>query len=194
MPVDSRTMQPDRILHGGASVALAETLGSVGGSMCVDRERFQIVGHGDQREPPAARDRRARDRPRERRSISAGAARCGTSRSATTTKRLICVSRLTDRDHRTPAALKTVLYFAGMRAFVYCRCDSSCIAGCLLAACGQTGSLYLPDEGETPVEIARVEIRTHRRAARRARNTPPAPVREPDEGRQSHRAAGSPPG
>lgn len=44
MPVDSRTVQPDRILHGGASVALAETLGSVGGSMCVDRARFQIVG------------------------------------------------------------------------------------------------------------------------------------------------------
>lgn len=44
MPVDSRTMQPDRILHGGASVVLAETLGSVGGSMCVDRSRFQIVG------------------------------------------------------------------------------------------------------------------------------------------------------
>ena len=44
MPVDNRTMQPDRILHGGASVTLAETLGSVGGSMCVDRERFQIVG------------------------------------------------------------------------------------------------------------------------------------------------------
>jgi 1,4-dihydroxy-2-naphthoyl-CoA hydrolase len=44
MPVDGRTMQPDRILHGGASVALAETLGSVGGSMCVDREQFQIVG------------------------------------------------------------------------------------------------------------------------------------------------------
>lgn len=44
MPVDGRTMQPDRILHGGASVALAETLGSVGGSMCVDRARFQIVG------------------------------------------------------------------------------------------------------------------------------------------------------
>jgi 1,4-dihydroxy-2-naphthoyl-CoA hydrolase len=44
MPVDGRTMQPDRILHGGASVALAETLGSVGGTMCVDRELFQIVG------------------------------------------------------------------------------------------------------------------------------------------------------
>jgi 1,4-dihydroxy-2-naphthoyl-CoA hydrolase len=44
MPVDHRTVQPDRILHGGASVALAETLGSVGGSMCVDRETFRIVG------------------------------------------------------------------------------------------------------------------------------------------------------
>ncbi len=44
MPVDGRTVQPDRILHGGASVALAETLGSVGGTMCIDRERFQIVG------------------------------------------------------------------------------------------------------------------------------------------------------
>jgi 1,4-dihydroxy-2-naphthoyl-CoA hydrolase len=44
MPVDHRTMQPDRILHGGASVALAETLGSVAGTMCIDRARFQIVG------------------------------------------------------------------------------------------------------------------------------------------------------
>jgi len=44
MPVDRRTLQPDRILHGGASVVLAETLSSIGGSMCVDRERFQIFG------------------------------------------------------------------------------------------------------------------------------------------------------
>ena len=44
MPVDHRTMQPDRIMHGGASVALAETLGSVGGTMCIDRARYQVVG------------------------------------------------------------------------------------------------------------------------------------------------------
>ena len=44
MPVDERTTQPDGILHGGASVALAETLGSIGGAMVVDRERFQVVG------------------------------------------------------------------------------------------------------------------------------------------------------
>jgi 1,4-dihydroxy-2-naphthoyl-CoA hydrolase len=37
MPVDPRTLQPYGLLHGGASVALAETLGSMGASMCVKR-------------------------------------------------------------------------------------------------------------------------------------------------------------
>ena len=37
MPVDSRTHQPMGLLHGGASVVLAETLGSVAGSLCVPR-------------------------------------------------------------------------------------------------------------------------------------------------------------
>lgn len=36
MPVDKRTFQPARILHGGASAALAETLGSVASFMCLD--------------------------------------------------------------------------------------------------------------------------------------------------------------
>jgi 1,4-dihydroxy-2-naphthoyl-CoA hydrolase len=44
MPVDDRTRQPYGLLHGGASVALAETLGSTGATMCVDTERFQCVG------------------------------------------------------------------------------------------------------------------------------------------------------
>ena len=35
MPVDGRTRQPYGLLHGGASVALAETLGSTAGGMCV---------------------------------------------------------------------------------------------------------------------------------------------------------------
>ena len=34
MPVDSRTQQPFGLLHGGASVVLAETLGSVAGYLC----------------------------------------------------------------------------------------------------------------------------------------------------------------
>jgi 1,4-dihydroxy-2-naphthoyl-CoA hydrolase len=44
MPVDHRTKQPAGLLHGGASVALAETLGSVGAGLCVDREKKSIVG------------------------------------------------------------------------------------------------------------------------------------------------------
>lgn len=44
MPVDHRTTQPAGILHGGASVALAETLGSIAAGLCVDREMKTIVG------------------------------------------------------------------------------------------------------------------------------------------------------
>lgn len=44
MPVDERTIQPYGLLHGGASVALAETLGSTGAVMCVDKTGFLCVG------------------------------------------------------------------------------------------------------------------------------------------------------
>src|ERR1700680_2541823 len=44
MPVDARTAQPYGLLHGGASVALAETLGSTGAAMCVDAAEYQVVG------------------------------------------------------------------------------------------------------------------------------------------------------
>jgi 1,4-dihydroxy-2-naphthoyl-CoA hydrolase len=44
MPVDDRTRQPFGLLHGGASVALAETLGSMGANMCVDAARYLCVG------------------------------------------------------------------------------------------------------------------------------------------------------
>ncbi|PLR41575.1 thioesterase [Chimaeribacter californicus] len=43
MPVDSRTTQPFGLLHGGASVVLAETLGSVAGYLCTEGEQ-QVVG------------------------------------------------------------------------------------------------------------------------------------------------------
>jgi 1,4-dihydroxy-2-naphthoyl-CoA hydrolase len=36
MPVNANTVQPFRILHGGASVALAETLGSVASTLCIE--------------------------------------------------------------------------------------------------------------------------------------------------------------
>jgi 1,4-dihydroxy-2-naphthoyl-CoA hydrolase len=44
MPVDYRTAQPAGLLHGGASVALAETLGSIAANLCVDPDRWVCVG------------------------------------------------------------------------------------------------------------------------------------------------------
>ena len=44
MPVNDQTRQPYGILHGGASAALAETLGSVGSYYCIDNENFFSVG------------------------------------------------------------------------------------------------------------------------------------------------------
>jgi len=44
MPVDHRTMQPAGLLHGGASVVLAESLGSLGANMVVDWNTYYCVG------------------------------------------------------------------------------------------------------------------------------------------------------
>jgi 1,4-dihydroxy-2-naphthoyl-CoA hydrolase len=44
MPIDARTQQPLGLLHGGASVTLAETLGSIAATCCVDRETQYCVG------------------------------------------------------------------------------------------------------------------------------------------------------
>jgi 1,4-dihydroxy-2-naphthoyl-CoA hydrolase len=44
MPVDERTRQPFGLLHGGASVALAETLGSMAANFCVDTAKVYCVG------------------------------------------------------------------------------------------------------------------------------------------------------
>lgn len=44
MPVDHRTKQPYGLLHGGASAALAETLGSVASALVVDHSKFNCVG------------------------------------------------------------------------------------------------------------------------------------------------------
>ncbi len=44
MPVDHRTHQPIGIMHGGASCALAETVGSTAANCCVDMNQFYCVG------------------------------------------------------------------------------------------------------------------------------------------------------
>ncbi|KQB52113.1 esterase [Pseudomonas endophytica] len=44
MVVDHRTHQPFGLLHGGASVVLAETLGSMASYLCIDTQKFFCVG------------------------------------------------------------------------------------------------------------------------------------------------------
>lgn len=44
MPVQAKTHQPLGMLHGGASVALAETIGSVASNLCVDHNKYYCVG------------------------------------------------------------------------------------------------------------------------------------------------------
>ena len=44
MPVNEKTQQPFGLLHGGASVTLAETMGSMGANCCIDLDRQACVG------------------------------------------------------------------------------------------------------------------------------------------------------
>lgn len=44
MPVNPRVHQPAGLLHGGATAALAESLGSASSFMLIDREKFSVVG------------------------------------------------------------------------------------------------------------------------------------------------------
>lgn len=44
MPVNPKVHQPMGVLHGGASVALAETVGSIAAMLCVDGEKYVCLG------------------------------------------------------------------------------------------------------------------------------------------------------
>ncbi len=44
MPVDDRTVQPFRLLHGGASCVLSETLGSIAANLTLDNSTHRAVG------------------------------------------------------------------------------------------------------------------------------------------------------
>ncbi|MEZ5104558.1 MAG: PaaI family thioesterase [Draconibacterium sp.] len=44
MPVNVNTMQPTGVLHGGASLALAETIAGAGSYLLIDKEKFNVFG------------------------------------------------------------------------------------------------------------------------------------------------------
>jgi uncharacterized protein (TIGR00369 family) len=94
MPVDARTRQPFGILHGGASIALAETVASFGATARIDRERFHAVGqeiNGNHLRPKAEGVVRATGVP-----VHAGRSTQVWSIEITDEEgRLVCISRCT---------------------------------------------------------------------------------------------------
>ena len=93
MPVDERTRQPYGLLHGGASVALAETW-AARAPTCASIVAFPLRRPGDQRQSRALGPH-GRVIGTARPCTSAAAARFGASRSPTRPAQLVCVSRLT---------------------------------------------------------------------------------------------------
>jgi 1,4-dihydroxy-2-naphthoyl-CoA hydrolase len=94
MPVDARTHQPTGVLHGGASVALAETLGSTAANLCVDPQRELCLGqeiNANHLRPVASGLVTATARPLHRGSRS----QVWQIEIRDERERLVCVSRLT---------------------------------------------------------------------------------------------------
>ncbi len=94
MPVDERTRQPYGLLHGGASVVLAETLGSTGATLCVDRSSYLCVGQEiNANHVRAARDGRVTGTARP--VHLGGRTQVWSIEIVNESKELICISRLT---------------------------------------------------------------------------------------------------
>lgn len=94
MPVDDRTRQPFGLLHGGASIALAETVASLGAAVFIDRERFTAVGqeiNGNHLRPKFDGEVRAVGRP-----VHVGrSTQVWSIEIRDEQERLVCVSRCT---------------------------------------------------------------------------------------------------
>jgi 1,4-dihydroxy-2-naphthoyl-CoA hydrolase len=94
MPVNEHTHQPMGVLHGGASVALAETVGSTAGNLCVDAAREVCLGqeiNANHLRPVYTGDVKATARPLHRGSRS----QVWQVEIRDAQERLVCVSRLT---------------------------------------------------------------------------------------------------
>jgi 1,4-dihydroxy-2-naphthoyl-CoA hydrolase len=103
MPVDARTTQPAGVLHGGASVAFAETLTSWAGFLSVDRDRFHVVGmeiNANHLRPVAGGWVTGIARPIHR----GGRVHVWEVRISDEQERLVCISRCTLAVIETPSA------------------------------------------------------------------------------------------
>jgi 1,4-dihydroxy-2-naphthoyl-CoA hydrolase len=94
MPVNEHTHQPMGVLHGGASVALAETVGSTAGNLCVDSAREVCMGqeiNANHLRPVSTGQVKATARPLHR----GGRSQVWQVEIRDAQERLVCVSRLT---------------------------------------------------------------------------------------------------
>lgn len=94
MPVDHRTHQPFGLLHGGASIALAETAGSAAGMMCLDMDKQYVVGlevNGNHLLPLKSGTVTAHARPQH----LGGSVQVWEIRITDERERLVCLARLT---------------------------------------------------------------------------------------------------
>lgn len=94
MPVDDRTRQPFGLLHGGASVVLAESVGSVAANLCVDRSKYLCVGQEiNANHVRSARSGRVTGTARP--AHLGGRTQVWTIEIVNEAKALLCISRLT---------------------------------------------------------------------------------------------------
>lgn len=94
MPVDARTVNPAGVLHGGASIAFAETLASWAGSFVVDSSRQQCVGleiNGNHMRPVSGGYVYATARPEH----LGGKTQIWSIRIENEQHKLVCLSRMT---------------------------------------------------------------------------------------------------
>jgi uncharacterized protein (TIGR00369 family) len=94
MPVDQRTFQPFKLLHGGASVVLAETLGSSAANLCIEQTGY--VGVGQEINANHVRSARSGRVTGTARAVHLGGrSQVWSIEIADGAGRLVCISRLT---------------------------------------------------------------------------------------------------
>ena len=185
LPVDERTRQPFGLLHGGASVVLAETLGSVASNLVVDSTQVSRRWPGDHRKSPPFGTIRARDRHRTAGPHRRPLAGLG-HRDPRRGRRLTCVSRLTMAV--IASAATTVAEKAHLMQTPYPR-----LSLVLLAALARPGRVR-PEGLADPAVAVRADRHPPRARPARARPSPtegaPAPgTAAPPARTEDHRAA-----
>ncbi len=184
MPVDDRTRQPFGILHGGASVALAETLGSIAAGLVVDPDKYVVRRPGDQRQPRARGQRRFRHRHGAPAAPRPAQPRVGDPHRRRAGSAGVHLAHHDVRDGKTRKLTAPRLLYFGHAAAAEIPALFALVAADRLGLRPE-GPLYRPDEPKNETADAN-RCRAHRQRRRRrpgavaARRPSPARLPDPD--------------